>query len=247
MVKKAILHGIVALLSTMAFAQKGVVLVGIEHPFHVKDNITLPRLADSLNLKSNYVDTVSRFSTGMEMLKCLKTITDRYGAVGNVVFYGHSGYEGYFVKQNAGFHRDRYYYSQKAKNLQMSKNAAFVSDLKKMVDAREVIFHPRSVMVLAGCNTAYGEENIALDLADALNIPVAGSNQKVDLYNVKSKGEDLKGTQSKTFFVYIPLNKEIIKYDLERPYATVTEIITITNYKVQQLIRDKRYTSCFEQ
>lgn len=225
-------------------AQPNIVLVGIKHPYYPKDDKTMPQLADSLNRKCAYVDVVYPFSSGTEVLSVLQSITRQYGKVGNVVMYGHSGYEGYFVRQNMGFHRDQYYYSQKRKGTPLSRGGALVATLRELVQKRQIVFDSNAVMVLAGCNTAYGEENIALDLADALNIPVAGSNQKVDLYNVGNKGEEMRGTEAKTFFIYFPLEAEIVKYDLQTPTIDISRIFRIAQAK--RILLQTKYTSCVE-
>lgn len=242
--KKRLTFFTLLLLSTAVRAQIGVVLVGKDHPYYPKDNVTLRHLADSLNTKCSYVDTVLSYSTGKEVLAILQRITNEYGSIGNLVFYGHSGYEGFFVRQNAGFHRDAYYLSQKSKNVFLSKDAALLSDLKRLVEAKKIIFDPKSIVVLAGCNTAYGEDNMAVEFADMLNIPVAGSNQKVDLYNVQDRGEEMRGIESKSFFIYFPLETEIVKYDLKAPTIRITEIFDIASAKRKLLTNSFNYTSC---
>jgi hypothetical protein len=212
-----------------------IILVGIGHPFHTHDDITLPRIADSLKNKSPYFSKVYTFRNGNEFLEVLKKVTKQYGKIGNLSVMGHSGYQGYFVEANSGFHRDEYQVLQQGTVIPFTKNVSKMSLFRKALKEKEIIFSAASMIVLIGCNTAYGEDNIAFDLSDATNLPVIGSNQKIDLYNVKNQGEEMKGLEDRTFYAYIPDGQEMIRYDLCRKSITVSTAIEVVRERISKL------------
>jgi len=213
------------------------VLVGSKHPYFPQDDITLPRIADSLIKKSSYLRTVDTFSSGDEFLKRLVEATARYGKIRHLVVMGHSGFQGYFVKGSSGFHRNEYVITINGKRYPFLNGAANVNDLMVLVESRKIVFDASAIIILAGCNTAYGEENIAFDLADKLNIPVVGSNQKVDLYNVGNIGEDMKGLEKRTFIAYLPDGPDMIRYDLSSDYISISRIIEIVKMKLTNITK----------
>jgi hypothetical protein len=212
-----------------------IILVGINHPAHPSDNIILPRIGDSLCRKSPYFNKVYTFKNGREFIEILKTVTKKYGKIGNLAILGHSGYQGYFVEASAGFHRNEYTILQQGRVMPFSPKVSKIKELGQLIEAKEINFSLSSVIVLVGCNTAYGEDNIAFDLADITNLPVIGSNQKVDLYNVRNQGEEMKGIEEGTFYSYIPDGQEMIKYDLCRKNITVTKSIEIVKERIIKL------------
>ncbi len=213
-----------------------VVLIGIDHPYYPLDNKTFSKIADSLIYKSSFIQNKKTFSSGQDLINKLIVITQNCDAIGNLVILGHSGYQGYFVKYNAGFYRDEYeFYHHNGKVIPLDKMASRVSDLRRAVAERKIVFSDTSIIVLAGCNTAFGEDNIALDVMLATNVPVIGSNQRVDLFHGLNFGEDMLGVEQKTFYAYIPDGDSIIKYDLCHPSITITEAIKIVKKKQELL------------
>lgn len=204
-----------------------IVFVGKGHPHNPLDDVLLPRIADSLIKKSSYFKTVRVFSSGEELISCLKTLTKIHGTVGNVAIMGHSGYQGFFVKRESGFYRTPYKTEKYKPEIPLTPDAASIQDLQKAIQKRQIRFSNTSFILLLGCNTAFGPNNIAKDLATVTRIPVIGSAQKLDLYNVSSKGEDLSGEDTGSFVIYYPSNGSVAQKELGMKSATVSELTAL--------------------
>lgn len=213
-----------------------VVMAAIHHPYYPLDDKMIPKIADSLITKSPYLNASTTFSNGKELIEKLSTITAKQGKIGYLVVMGHSGTQGYFAEENAGFYKDSYkVIHHSGKITPLSSKAANVSDLEKAIIEKHIVFSDTSIIVLAGCNTAFEDDNIAYDLMIASNTPVIGAAQKVDLYNGMNLGEEMLGVEDKTFYAYIPTPDSIIKYDLCHSTITISEAIRIVKEKVKLL------------
>ncbi|MBY0427194.1 MAG: hypothetical protein K2Q22_16285 [Cytophagales bacterium] len=231
------------LISASLFAQKSegfekwehltrdLVLVGANHPFFPSDNITLSRIGDSLVHKSPYISSKATFTTGKELLEILKYVTIKHGSIGKLVIMGHSGYQGYFVEHNAGFYRDQYQIIERGKMVQLNKESRNIRSMEIAIKNKKVKFGDDAVIVLAGCNTAFGERNMALDLMLISNTVVLGTKQKIDLYNVSNLGEDMKGEEDGGFAAYLPKGKEVLAYFIKKRLLSISEAISIIEAK----------------
>jgi hypothetical protein len=208
-----------------------IVLVGINHPLHPMDNITFPRIADSLCNKSAYFDKAYSFRNGAELLNILKTLTSLHHKIGNLAILGHSGYQGYFVEDNSGFYTDNYTTSYSGQKIKFTNCSARVKDLKQAIEKKEIVFSEYAVIVLIGCNTAYGDNNLAADLAALTHLTVIGSGQKVDLYNVSNMGEEMKGLERETFYAYVYKDQKTVKYNFDLESINISRAIEIVNSK----------------
>lgn len=230
--KKSIIALLLITILSLSFILKNndlpinIILVGTYHPYQEKDTKILPNIADSLASKSDFLDSVYLFSTGKEFLKILKTVSEK-NKIGNLAIMGHSGYQGFFVKKEAGFYRNDYPMEKIDPKIKVSENAAFISDLICLIKNKEIRFSKKSIIILLGCNTAYRDKNIAKDLAIASNKTVIGSSQKMDLYNVKNRGQDVLGEGIGSFVIYYFKNKKLETFTIDTKSITVNELILI--------------------
>ena len=206
-------------------AKNNVILVGKNHPYNPIDDIILPHIADSIIKKTAYFSQKQQFSTGKNFINKLVQITKKHGSIGNLAIMGHSGYHGFFVKGESGFYRNEYPKEKSKPEVLITAEAALISDLQKAISQKQIIFSKTSFILLLGCNTAYGNKNIAFDLATVTQIPVIGSAQKLDLYNVKNRGEDLLGEDNGSFIVYYPKNGLIEKRELGFKSSTISFLV----------------------
>lgn len=206
------------------------VLVANNHPFFPLDNSALQDLAREMVNRNPEFCYYIVFKNGKELLEILKILTKVNGYIRNLALVGHSGYEGYFAEEGAGFHRTSYKMMKGGKVIPLSENAATVSDLDLALQEGSIKFDPSGTIVLAGCNTAHGTDNFAFEFAKTVKLPVIGSDHKIDLFNVQNKGEELIGKDG-TFFVYLPVNSKILKFDFGTPVIQINSAIN----KVRQL------------
>lgn len=132
-------------------------------------------------------DLVLAVSTGRELLDALATASLR-GPISNVVVYGHSGPDGLYMLDDAGFYADlnaipignaQSGATSRTSAERRQTGARDVSDLVDMIRSGQVVLSIDVVFVLAGCSAA-GEHNldvesIASKLAHATNGRVVAS------------------------------------------------------------------------
>lgn len=208
----------------------GYVLAGANHPYYSHDNIILPVIAQEMAEKSLYIDSVQSFATGMELVNILKS---RQG-ISNLVVLGHSAHQGYFVEKSAGFYRDNYHIYQKGIRVEFAPGVAFLNDVIRGIQNGSIRFSTNAVIVLAGCNTASEQYNIAFDLARESHLPVVGVDGKLDFYHVEDRGEDLKGKTGLKFIFYFYVKDELRKEEIEADCYKVSELIEILRRKVKK-------------
>ncbi|HEY8401926.1 MAG TPA: hypothetical protein VIK89_11725 [Cytophagaceae bacterium] len=237
------LVGILILLSTTIYPSlardttcySDLILVGIHHPIYTEDTEALIALGNMLYTKSPYFSDVCIFSTGKELLNVLKEEKRQGCVIRHLLIMGHSGFQGYFVKELAGFYRDGYEVIDEGRLYLPNEDAAFIEDLKCALENGDIEFSKDAIVVLSGCNTAHGKENIANDMAKILKVPVIGANQKVDLFNVDDPGEDMKGLESRSFYAYLPMKDGSIElYNFGVEVLKVSEAIRIVREKVKE-------------
>lgn len=242
----------VGVITPKAFAQPyklsaaNLLLVPIHHPYYPMDDKMLPRLGQMVVSKSTFHLNLQVFANGKELLAILKKATLQYGKIGHLILMGHSGYEGYFAEEGAGFYRDGYIpKTENGMGYRLRPKAATVSELALAIRQKEIVFSDSSVIVLAGCNTALGENNIAIDLMAVTEIPVIGAAQKIDLYDGVLVGTDMLGTENKTFYAYLPDGSSIIKYNLNHAAISIQKALQIVQAKnvSLQLKNSKAFTS----
>ncbi|WP_117196371.1 hypothetical protein [Rhizobium terrae] len=144
------------------------------------------RLADGKSAAAQ--SQVFAVKTGGEFLSAL-AVASQVGPIANIVIYGHSGPDGLYMMEDAGFYVDVNAERRmagvppKQKSFATARHgetgARDIVGLKEMINAGEVKFTPDAIIVLAGCNAA-GEINfngtsIAAKLSEATQRRVVAS------------------------------------------------------------------------
>jgi hypothetical protein len=112
-------------------------------------------------------------STGEEFLNTLEGATARFGAVKNLVLYGHGGYKSIYMKNDAGFYKDPDSNGPSAVPDERMRElgARTITDLKKKLTPDEktgvaaIEFAPDATIILGACNCGSGSMSLAKDLA----------------------------------------------------------------------------------
>ncbi len=215
-----------------------IAFVGRDHPVFPFDNTLMMVFGVELVNKSPYLQECIPFSEGKSVLKNMILKCKEGKQIRNLVLVGHSSENGYFVKSSAGIYTNDYKYNAKGELIIFEKEALKVKELQEALLRKEISFHPDASIILVGCNTAKGENNIASAISKALKIPVVGAMQKVSLMETANFGEGIysKELQRAGYVFYIPNEDRILRYELLQPNTTVSALIEEVNFLKKQLI-----------
>ena len=126
---------------------------------------------------------VFEVANGKQILEKLEAVTGESGMVNNVVFIGHSGADGLYLDNDAGF-----YTEDRGVNIDgkvLTPNASNVVELADKVSDGSIKFNISSKIAFLGCNAANGG-NEALPIAESiskrLGLSSIGANDFVDVY-----------------------------------------------------------------
>ncbi len=207
-----------------------VIFFGINHPVYPFDSKIFCELSIELVEKSPYFNIAIPFHTGKESIEKLKELCKNGKKIRHLVFYGHSGYKGFFVEKESGFYTDTYSHSDEGKKLKFTGKEARIKHLVEEKNNKRIVFDENAIVVLAGCNTYQKGESFANDLAKALQIPVVCTNQKIVIYHTSEVGEELLGIENKTFVALFYEKGEKKILDFSKTKIGISEAI----YKINE-------------
>lgn len=210
-------------------------LVGINHPNFINQSSFIMLAGTQLIDKSPYLQSCISFSTGKELLKCLKNKCKNGKTIRNLVIMGHSDHYGFYVKRSAGLYANNFHIQEDGSKVIFATEAIKVKDLQLAFFKNEIRFHEDAVIILAGCRTAWGRTNIALEMAKALNVPVFGPNQKISFLGISNFGEEMVGEENKSFVAYIPYEGRIYQFDFMTNVMTISESIERVRKKKEEI------------
>ena len=177
-------------------------------------------------LKGRESVQLEQVETGKELLGALEQATSRFGAIKNVVLYGHGGAGSLYLRNDAGFYQNPEGAWDDPDERMRSLGATTVGDLEERMKVdpktgvKPIEFAPDATIVLGACNCGFGSTSISKDIAQVTGARVisAGRGAQPDRANNPANREILESRAGWKSFQKVLVNgpPEVTSEDLRK-------------------------------